>query len=201
MVTSWQTGREGRRLIAEGALFGEQENLLAVAHAIWIVVDRKVTAIWVRSVVSILMIKSSSALSLISVRSFWSSAFFAELRTTLQHERPLLAVKGIGHCLVFGEQATLYAESLQCCFVLDCSLVYRNGKISVAKDQIKIVHQPYFDAVPCRLGIDRVGLVGNRADRLAALATCSSGTPLREIVRRELAMAAPAAPSFLAPSA
>jgi hypothetical protein len=41
-VTSWQTGREGRRLIAEGALFGEAENLLAVARAVWIIVDRQV---------------------------------------------------------------------------------------------------------------------------------------------------------------
>jgi hypothetical protein len=42
VVTSWQTGREGRRLIAEGALFGEEENLLAVGRAVWIIVDRQV---------------------------------------------------------------------------------------------------------------------------------------------------------------
>ena len=42
VVTSWKTGSEGRRLIAEAALFGEEENLLAVARAIWIVVDRQV---------------------------------------------------------------------------------------------------------------------------------------------------------------
>jgi hypothetical protein len=30
VVTSWKTGSEGRRLIAEAALFGEEENLLAV---------------------------------------------------------------------------------------------------------------------------------------------------------------------------
>jgi len=42
VVTSWQTGSEGRRLIAEGALFGEEENLLAVGRAVWIVVDRQV---------------------------------------------------------------------------------------------------------------------------------------------------------------
>ena len=42
VVTSWQTGSEGRRLIAEGALFGEEGNLLAVGRAVWIVVDRKV---------------------------------------------------------------------------------------------------------------------------------------------------------------
>jgi hypothetical protein len=42
VVTSWKTGSEGRRLIAEAALFGEAENLLAVGRAIWIVVDRQV---------------------------------------------------------------------------------------------------------------------------------------------------------------
>ncbi|MBR0693419.1 hypothetical protein JQ553_09345 [Bradyrhizobium lablabi] len=42
VVTSWQTGSEGRRLIAEAALFGEEENLLAVGRATWIVVDRQV---------------------------------------------------------------------------------------------------------------------------------------------------------------
>jgi hypothetical protein len=42
VVTSWQTGSEGRRLIGEAALFGEEENLLAVGRAIWITVDRQV---------------------------------------------------------------------------------------------------------------------------------------------------------------
>jgi hypothetical protein len=42
VVTSWQTGKEGRRLIAEGALFGEDENVLAVGRAVWVVVDRQV---------------------------------------------------------------------------------------------------------------------------------------------------------------
>jgi hypothetical protein len=42
VVTSWKTGCEGRRLIAEAALFGEEEELLAVGRAIWIVVDRQV---------------------------------------------------------------------------------------------------------------------------------------------------------------
>ena len=42
VVTSWKTGSEGRRLIAEAALFGEGENLLAVGRAIWIIVDRQV---------------------------------------------------------------------------------------------------------------------------------------------------------------
>ena len=36
------TGSEGRRLIAESALFGEEENLLAVGRAVWVVVDRHV---------------------------------------------------------------------------------------------------------------------------------------------------------------
>jgi hypothetical protein len=42
VVTSWQTGGEGRRLIAEAALFGEEDNLLAVGRAVWVVVDRQV---------------------------------------------------------------------------------------------------------------------------------------------------------------
>ena len=42
VVTSWQTGSKGRRLIGEAALFGEEDNLLAVGRAIWITVDRQV---------------------------------------------------------------------------------------------------------------------------------------------------------------
>jgi len=42
VVTSWQTGSEGRRLIAEAALLGEEENVLAVGRAVWVVVDRQV---------------------------------------------------------------------------------------------------------------------------------------------------------------
>jgi len=42
VVTSWQTGREGRRLNAEAALFGEEGNLLAAGRAVWIAVDRQV---------------------------------------------------------------------------------------------------------------------------------------------------------------
>jgi hypothetical protein len=42
VVTSWQTGSQGRRLIGEAAIFGEDENLLAVGRAIWITVDRQV---------------------------------------------------------------------------------------------------------------------------------------------------------------
>jgi hypothetical protein len=44
VVTSWHTGKEGRRLVAEGAHFGGEENLLAVGRAVWvwIIVDRQV---------------------------------------------------------------------------------------------------------------------------------------------------------------
>ena len=42
VVTSWKTGAEGRRLIAEAALFGEDQNLLAVGRATWVIVDRQV---------------------------------------------------------------------------------------------------------------------------------------------------------------
>src|SRR5262245_19428228 len=42
VVTSWQTASEGRRLTAEAALFGEEDNLLAVGRAVWIVVNRQV---------------------------------------------------------------------------------------------------------------------------------------------------------------
>jgi hypothetical protein len=42
VVTSWQTGREGRRLSAEAALFGEEGNVLAVGRAVWVAVDRQV---------------------------------------------------------------------------------------------------------------------------------------------------------------
>jgi hypothetical protein len=42
VVTAWETGRDGRKCNAEAALFGEAGNLLAVARATWIVVDRQV---------------------------------------------------------------------------------------------------------------------------------------------------------------
>jgi hypothetical protein len=42
VVTAWETGRDGRKLNAEAALFGEAGNLLAVARATWIMVDRQV---------------------------------------------------------------------------------------------------------------------------------------------------------------
>jgi hypothetical protein len=42
VVTAWRTGQEGRRLMADAALFGEGGTLLAVGRAVWVVVDRQV---------------------------------------------------------------------------------------------------------------------------------------------------------------
>jgi hypothetical protein len=42
VVTAWQTGRDGRKRIAEAAVHGEAGTLLAVARATWIAVDRQV---------------------------------------------------------------------------------------------------------------------------------------------------------------
>ncbi|MGH6709354.1 MAG: hypothetical protein ACREEK_10325 [Bradyrhizobium sp.] len=42
VVTAWEAGREGRKRIAEAAAYGEAGNLLAVARATWIAVDRQV---------------------------------------------------------------------------------------------------------------------------------------------------------------
>lgn len=42
VVTAWEVAREGRRLTADAALFGEQGNLLAVARAVWVIVNRDV---------------------------------------------------------------------------------------------------------------------------------------------------------------
>jgi hypothetical protein len=42
VVTSWQTARDGQRLTAEAALFGEAGNLLAIGRATWTTVDRSV---------------------------------------------------------------------------------------------------------------------------------------------------------------
>lgn len=41
-MTAWEAGRDGRKLTADAALFGEQGNVLAVARALWITVDRQV---------------------------------------------------------------------------------------------------------------------------------------------------------------
>ena len=42
IVTSWRSGSEGRRMIADMALFGEDESVLAVGRAILFVVDPEV---------------------------------------------------------------------------------------------------------------------------------------------------------------
>lgn len=42
VITSWTTGRDGRKRTAEGAAYGETGTLLAVARATWIAVDRQV---------------------------------------------------------------------------------------------------------------------------------------------------------------
>jgi hypothetical protein len=42
VITTWPTGRDGRKRLAEGAAYGEDGTLLAVARATWIAVDREV---------------------------------------------------------------------------------------------------------------------------------------------------------------
>jgi len=42
VITTWETGRDGRKRIAEAAAFGEAGTLLAVARATWITVNRQV---------------------------------------------------------------------------------------------------------------------------------------------------------------
>ena len=42
VITAWETGRDGRKRIAEAAAYGEAGTLLAVARTTWIEVDRKV---------------------------------------------------------------------------------------------------------------------------------------------------------------
>jgi len=42
IITAWETGREGRKRMAEAAAFGEAGTILAVARATWIAVDRRV---------------------------------------------------------------------------------------------------------------------------------------------------------------
>jgi hypothetical protein len=42
VITAWETGRDGRKRIAEAAAYGETGTLLAVARATWIAVDREV---------------------------------------------------------------------------------------------------------------------------------------------------------------
>jgi hypothetical protein len=41
-VTAWPTGRDGRKLFASSALLGPQGEVLAIAQAIWLIVDRQV---------------------------------------------------------------------------------------------------------------------------------------------------------------
>jgi hypothetical protein len=42
VITAWETGRDGRKRVAEAAAYGETGTLLAVARATWIAVDREV---------------------------------------------------------------------------------------------------------------------------------------------------------------
>lgn len=42
VITAWETGRDGRKRVAEAAAYGEAGTLLAVARATWITVDRQV---------------------------------------------------------------------------------------------------------------------------------------------------------------
>jgi hypothetical protein len=42
VITAWETGRDGRKRVAEAAVHGETGALLAVARATWIAVDRQV---------------------------------------------------------------------------------------------------------------------------------------------------------------
>jgi len=42
VITAWETGRDGRKRVAEAAAHDEAGTLLAVARATWIVVDRQV---------------------------------------------------------------------------------------------------------------------------------------------------------------
>jgi hypothetical protein len=42
VVVAWPTGRDGRKLFASGALLGPDGETLALAHATWLIVDRRV---------------------------------------------------------------------------------------------------------------------------------------------------------------
>jgi hypothetical protein len=42
IIVAWPTGRDGRKLFASSALLDVDVGLLAVAHATWLLVDRKV---------------------------------------------------------------------------------------------------------------------------------------------------------------
>jgi hypothetical protein len=42
IIVAWPTGRDGRKLLANSALLNSEGDILAVARAIWLVVDRRV---------------------------------------------------------------------------------------------------------------------------------------------------------------
>ena len=42
VIAAWPTGREGRKLFADGALFGPGGELMAVSRTTWLLVDRAV---------------------------------------------------------------------------------------------------------------------------------------------------------------
>jgi hypothetical protein len=42
VIVAWPTGRDGRKLFANSALLGPDGNLLGVAQATWLLVDRQV---------------------------------------------------------------------------------------------------------------------------------------------------------------
>ena len=42
VLTAWPTGRDGRKLFADSALLGPDGELLAMARATWLLVDRRV---------------------------------------------------------------------------------------------------------------------------------------------------------------
>jgi hypothetical protein len=42
VLTAWPTGRDGRKLFANSAMFGSEGELLAIAQATWLLVDRRV---------------------------------------------------------------------------------------------------------------------------------------------------------------
>jgi hypothetical protein len=42
VITAWEAGRDGRKRVAEAAAFGEAGQLLAIARATWIAVERNV---------------------------------------------------------------------------------------------------------------------------------------------------------------
>ena len=41
-LVAWPTGRDGRKLFANSALLGADREILAIAQATWLIVDRQV---------------------------------------------------------------------------------------------------------------------------------------------------------------